>query len=767
MIEIKKFQKKASTEICDKLIEYMKEPLMKTRHITRPFYQNLSAITGSGKTVILADFLAQLRMQLPISPIILWLSKGKVVVWQTYENLSTGTYKNITKEYEVKKLLECNLDDIESKDNPLILIATVAKFNQSDMENSDRKIFEIQLDRATESLWNLLKIRKTKEGIKRNLIIVYDEGHNLTDQQTKLLLDDLQPDALITASATMKLPAEMEKLINILKEDKGWNEKDLITTVNSGEVVKSGLIKKGIELNGYNTTMEIAVDDMLIKLQELENSIKEEKLNITPKAIYVTNTNLIMNTKYNDKINVNFSERMARPIVIWRYLVNKGVDPEDIAIYCNLKFDKEFPPPRNFNLFSGGDGDYDKFKKGNYKHIIFNLSLQEGWDDPECYCAYIDKDMGSKLQISQVVGRVLRQPGTTHYKNSNLNVSYFYIRSDEKNVFKEVIKEIEEKITKEIPELDITFSSKGGGSNKITYPPKIDMILPEIATDTSEAINRVRNIVAMIPDYRADKVNTIGKGNKMQMIKYIGEANTDEVESEWIEIQNSNKVSARWIFATELDKYNKKLKNICDIEDNKFDALIEYNSIAAKNIKDYALKIIDEFIRYSEIVVIHDASYKVQEMTMANTGIIDFKNSLHQGYSGFNNFEKAFAKELDKVGVTWFRNKNAGFFEIPLLDKGDTNNFNPDFVVWSDKDIITIDTKGDHILAMDKERKIFELKNIDDGPEVKIRLVSEGTWEKEDEKKSKEGYTVWVMKNSKIVPYAFDTISETIKFCLK
>lgn len=767
MIEIKKFQKKASTEICDKLIEYMKEPLMKTRHITRPFYQNLSAITGSGKTVILADFLAQLRMQLPISPIILWLSKGKVVVWQTYENLSTGTYKNITKEYEVKKLLECNLDDIESKDNPLILIATVAKFNQSDMENSDRKIFEIQLDRATESLWNLLKVRKTKEGIKRNLIIVYDEGHNLTDQQTKLLLDDLQPDALITASATMKLPAEMEKLINILKEDKGWNEKDLITTVNSGEVVKSGLIKKGIELNGYNTTMEIAVDDMLIKLQELENSIKEEKLNITPKAIYVTNTNLIMNTKYNDKINVNFSERMARPIVIWRYLVNKGVDPEDIAIYCNLKFDKEFPPPRNFNLFSGGDGDYDKFKKGNYKHIIFNLSLQEGWDDPECYCAYIDKDMGSKLQISQVVGRVLRQPGTTHYKNSNLNVSYFYIRSDEKNVFKEVIKEIEEKITKEIPELDITFSSKSGGSNKITYPPKIDMILPEIATDTSEAINRVRNIVAMIPDYRADKVNTIGKGNKMQMIKYIGEANTDEVESEWIEIQNSNKVSARWIFATELDKYNKKLKNICDIEDNKFDALIEYNSIAAKNIKDYALKIIDEFIRYSEIVVIHDASYKVQEMTMANTGIIDFKNSLHQGYSGFNNFEKAFAKELDKVGVTWFRNKNAGFFEIPLLDKGDTNNFNPDFVVWSDKDIITIDTKGDHILAMDKERKIFELKNIDDGPEVKIRLVSEGTWEKEDEKKSKEGYTVWVMRNSKIVPYAFDTISETIKFCLK
>lgn len=191
MIEIKKFQKKASTEICDKLIGYMKDPLMKTRDITRPFYQNLSAITGSGKTVILADFLSQLKIQLPIAPIILWLSKGKVVVWQTYENLSIGTYKDITKEYEVKKLLECNLDDIENKDNALILIATVAKFNQKDTKNSDRKIFEIQLDRATESLWNLLKLRRTSDGIKRNLIIVYDEGHNLTDQQTKLLLNDL------------------------------------------------------------------------------------------------------------------------------------------------------------------------------------------------------------------------------------------------------------------------------------------------------------------------------------------------------------------------------------------------------------------------------------------------------------------------------------------------------------------------------------------------------------------------------------------------
>jgi type III restriction enzyme len=60
-----------------------------------PFYQNLSSITGSGKTLILADAIEQIRSQLPLEPIILWLSKGKVVVEQTYQNLSAGKYAEI------------------------------------------------------------------------------------------------------------------------------------------------------------------------------------------------------------------------------------------------------------------------------------------------------------------------------------------------------------------------------------------------------------------------------------------------------------------------------------------------------------------------------------------------------------------------------------------------------------------------------------------------------------------------------------------------
>jgi len=45
-----------------------------------------------------------------------------------------------------------------------------------------------------------------------------------------------------------------------------------------------------------------------------------------------------------------------------------------------------------------------------YERIIFNLGLQEGWNEPECAFTYIDKNMSSLDQVTQIVGRVLRQP---------------------------------------------------------------------------------------------------------------------------------------------------------------------------------------------------------------------------------------------------------------------------------------------------------------------------------------------------------------------
>lgn len=72
-----------------------------------------------------------------------------------------------------------------------------------------RRVFQTGIDNANNSLWEMLKIRKNCSGVIRDLIIIYDEGHNLSDQQTSLLLD-LNPIVLIAASATTKVPKELE-----------------------------------------------------------------------------------------------------------------------------------------------------------------------------------------------------------------------------------------------------------------------------------------------------------------------------------------------------------------------------------------------------------------------------------------------------------------------------------------------------------------------------------------------------------------------------
>ena len=104
-MELFSFQIEAATQIAERFQAYSREPLYITRNRPVPFYQGLSSITGSGKTVILADAIEQIRSRLPVEPIVLWLSKGRVVVWQTYNNLSTGKYAELLGGYQVKALL--------------------------------------------------------------------------------------------------------------------------------------------------------------------------------------------------------------------------------------------------------------------------------------------------------------------------------------------------------------------------------------------------------------------------------------------------------------------------------------------------------------------------------------------------------------------------------------------------------------------------------------------------------------------------------------
>lgn len=769
MIELLPFQIEASTQIADRFQEYMTDPLTITRTRCVPFYQNLSSLTGSGKTLVLADAIEQIRTRLPMEPIVLWLSKGRVVVMQTLTNLATGKYAELVGGYEVKALLDATPTDVEDSSTGLLLIATVGKFNQKDKEEGARKIFKVGLDAADSPLWDLLKRRRDRAGRRRPLIIVYDEGHNLSNQQTSLLAE-LEPDALLAASATLRVPDELTYTVSRLRNDKGWQDQDFITSIKSSDVVSAGLVKKHIMLGGYITPMELCVDDLLRDMRKAEDDARSLGLSHTPKAIYVSTTNTVDGATAKDDSLRPFKERMARPILIWRHLVEaRDVDPAMIAVYCDLKFDKKAPAPAGFNLFSGGDADYDRFVTGNYRHIIFNLSLQEGWDDPACCFAYIDKDMGSPDQVTQVVGRALRQPGAQHYSANSLNTAHFYIRTDEKGVFEAIIEDVRKKISADAPDVTLTIQSSSSRLPKPSLPPQKERYVPSVSIDSSEAHKEIQKIVRSVMQFSRDSQNTVGSGARIQVLQTIG--TEGDVADEWIDVEHSNRVTARWVFAREIQRRRPKALNLCDIEDPKFDVMVEYSSPAALHFREKARAVVDAYVEHSEIVQhAHDSPYVVGPIPINEAKLERFRNALHDGYSDLNELEKAFAHALDRTKRVWCRNPAVGGFSIDLLDAGRTRQFKPDFLVWSEKLVVAIDTKGDHLIVEDSARKLFHITKIEEGAELVVRLVTEGEWQVRagipEKTPGPSAYTVWRLKQGKLHAVKCETAAAAVRECL-
>ena len=265
MIELYDFQQKAAATMSERFTRYVWDPVItgtQQHQRTVPFFQALASITASGKTVILADVVSSVTAVLPVPPVVLWLSKGRVVVEQTLANLLPGgKYHHLLGSAEVRPLPEYNPEEVADLSKPLVYFATAGTFNQKDKENGSLVIYRCDIDTADKSTWDALKQRLTRDSLRRPLIVVYDEAHNLSDQQTDLLME-LEPTAFLLASATMRLPQRLAREVDLLKAN-GWDDETLITAVNAKAVADSGLVKSTVVLAGYQSPMEETVSTLM------------------------------------------------------------------------------------------------------------------------------------------------------------------------------------------------------------------------------------------------------------------------------------------------------------------------------------------------------------------------------------------------------------------------------------------------------------------------------------------------------------------------
>lgn len=775
MIELFDFQHRAVAQIAGRFAEYWAERPWRGKGSKQrfvPFYQALASITASGKTVVMAETVSQIMPILPVKPIVLWLSKGRVVVSQTLANLQDGgKYRHLLADFQAIRLLaEYDRDDVEDDSLALVFLATVGTFNQRNKEQGDLRLFRSDLDTADTSTWQALRDRLTADGVRRPLLVVYDEAHNLTDQQTDLLME-LEPDGLLLASATPKLPQAILKVVSELRDDLGWTEDRFTTYVASKDVVDAGLVKRQVLLGGYQAQMEETIDDLLNDLEAAEADVERLGLSLSPKAIYVCRTNIVEgNALQQDDPKRPFAQRQAPPIVIWRYLVEeKGVDPGAVAVYTSaLKFDKAHPPPGEFVHFKGGDSDYGNFVGGDFRHVIFNLGLQEGWDDPECYFAYIDKSMQSSIQVEQVIGRVLRQPNANHYESELLNTANFYVRVDQKGVFSEIVKDVSQRLAADLPEVQISAYDASKKNRPVGYRPKASRTVPHIWRDPANARGPIDEVIRRLINFRNDAGDNIrGRGAKALVQQRIGEDPSGEVE--WVEREHNNLVSARWVFQTAVRRQFPLALEVTRSDDPKFDARVELGSPADEVIRKAATEVVGLYLEHVRLKQGLHNPYVVGEVMVDPLKAELFKNALHDGYSGLNQLELAFARELDKARLAWCRNPPRSGFPIPLLSPGQTEKFYPDFLVWRGRNVFALDTTGEHILAEKLGRKLLAIEPHPRGKSTLwVRLISAGNWNNQPVRVSGEGYTVWSLGHGNALnPIHCSTVAEAVKVSLR
>lgn len=94
----------------------------------------------------------------------------------------------------------------------------------------------------------------------------------------------------------------------------------------------------------------------------------------------------------------------------------------------------------------------------------------------------------------------------------------------------------------------------------------------------------------------------------------------------------------------------------------------------------------------------------------------------------------------------------------------------PDFLVWIDKEIVAIDTKGTHLLLEASASKLFEIGGSEAGRRIVLRLVSEGHVEISNgtiHTRKTAGFTVWVWRHGRPQPIFCDTEKEAAEISIR
>lgn len=653
------------------------------------------APTGSGKTIMMAEFLKQLVDDKEFK-------QSLSFIWTAPKKLHIQSKGKLDNYYEKSRTLECSyfedLSDRKINENEILF------FNWSSVNKKGTNT----IVKENEQEFYLSKVLERTREEGRKIILIIDEVHYSAGQMDKKeksaalqLRKDIEPSLTIEVSATPILAGDYEVSIQTEEVKKeAMIKKSLVLNENFINVFKEGKIMTELgEKKLEKDSEETVIKEALKKRKELIISYQKEGSDVNPLVLIQLpdrkgqredelKDKII--TILKDKFNIS-TEKGNNKLAIW--LSGEHVNKKDVE--------------RN-------DSEVEV--------LLFKQAIALGWDCPRAQVMALFREWHSPIFSIQTVGRIMRMPEPDrgkYYNEEVLNYGYIYTNINNIVINKDVVPGYVSFLTsrriKDYKPINlVSFYSKRYREKTRLSPLFIEMFLKHTKENSLKnkiSIEAKEVNLKIISDYKAEDIDKLA-GSKIVGDKLITVSNFDlqklfdyfvrnNLQPFYPEDRSVNRVkeSIYKFFEKELKmNYSEKWEEIIHI------ILDEKNSqhfidVLDKTKIEYQNEVIK---RESELTQLEN--WNVPEILSFGSDYIeeDKKRAVMKPFyvKYLSGLEKHFTDILDKSSKVewWFKNgdRDATFFAIPYDDN--KTPFYVDFIVkFKDGKIGLFDPHSTHL----------------------------------------------------------------------
>ncbi|MBR2705501.1 MAG: DEAD/DEAH box helicase family protein [Clostridia bacterium] len=683
-IKLKDFQEHCVEELLEQTAFGEKEEIL------------IQAPTGSGKTVILLEYIDRFLMEHD-DYVFIWLTPGSGEL----EEQSMKKMNELLPGLNTKTLEDVLNTGFEKQDTAFINWENVTKKGNTALKELEKSNLYDRVEQARD------------DGLK--FIVIIDEEHRNKTEKAEGITHLFSSEHIVRVSATTK------------RNDEAYNIKiSEMEVINSGLITKSLYINQGIEDNiVLNNEIEYLLKLAINKRREIRKCCTENGINYNPLVIIQL---------------PSMSEELIEQIE--GYLKDEGFTYDNGLLAIWLADRKE-------NIDNISDNEAEQC------FLIMKQAISTGWDCPRAkVLVKIRENMHEDFEI-QTLGRIRRMPEAKHYGNELLDNCYLYTFDDQytESVKQELGRNAANvkalfvrdeyrkfKLTKEVKNTDAdNFAPREAFYAMYEYfNSQYNLTKPEENKEKLEkaGYNFNQNITNEIVQGNAVEINkkTIIKTEKISI------QSTVDTYKNGLDLRHSINVIASRIgmiyqylspilqrlflanieFPEKILKLNKKefyafiINNERKLEYDILDAVIQKREQRVKLQKEY--KKTEDFYFPERITVKYDKK---------DNSVSEMCKNVYYGYPSTtlkSTCEEKFEKYCEKSERVkfWYKNGESSddYFSIVYLDKMNKAwTFYPDYIVGDNEgNIWIIETKGG-------EDSYGHSKNIDIKVENKFQAL--------------------------------------------